>query len=61
MRLPAAATRCSQGHGQADPPEEQHAVERRAEGQLRRDRSGGEYTRGMRARLRVQHNQAWGI
>ena len=34
MQLPAAATRCcSQGQGQAEPPEEQHAVERRAEGQ----------------------------
>ena len=38
MQLPAAATRGSQGQGQAEPAEEQHAEERRVEGQLRRDR-----------------------
>ena len=50
MQLPAAATRRSQGQGQAEAEEaaEEHAEERRAEGQLKRDRSGGEDTRGIR-------------
>ena len=47
MQLPAAATRRSQGQGQAEAAEE-HAEERRAEGQRKRDRSGGEDTRGIR-------------
>ena len=45
-QLPAATARRSQGQGQAKPAEEQHTEERRAEGQLRRDRSGGEDSRG---------------
>ena len=61
MQLPAAAARRSQGQGQAEPAEEQHAEEQRAEGQLRRDRSGGEDTGGVRARLRVQQSTAWSI
>ena len=39
----------SQGHRKAEPAEEQHAEERRAEGQLRGNWSGGEDTRGVRA------------
>ena len=39
MQLPAAAARRSQGQGQAKPAEKQHTEQRRAEGQLRRDRS----------------------
>ena len=52
MQLPAAAARRSQGQGQAKPAEKQHTEQRRAEGQLRRDRSESNIARlGM----------AWGI
>ena len=49
MQLPAAAAGRSQGQRKAEPAEEQHAEERRAEGQLRGNWSGGEDTRGVRA------------
>ena len=49
MQLPAGATRRSQGQGQAEPAEEQHAEERRAEGLRTRDLSGGEESRSVKA------------